>query len=64
MTADAFLIVRTVFRDCWALFTSWNYPGTNVSPAEMAFLLLNIYITFKFFLRVAGLADFSSSDKN
>lgn len=40
MTSDAVLIVQFLFTSVWRLFTSWCIPGTNVTPAGMAFLLL------------------------
>lgn len=43
MTSDAILVVKFVFTTIWSLFTSWHFPGTNVSPAAMAFFLLAAY---------------------
>lgn len=40
MTSDAIQIVRFLFTTIWAMFTSWYIPGTNVTPAGMAFFLL------------------------
>lgn len=40
MSGNALLIVQFVFTAIWRLFTSWHIPGTNVSPAAMAFLVL------------------------
>lgn len=40
MTADALLVVRFLFTTIWSFFTSWYIPGTNVTPAAMAFFLL------------------------
>lgn len=40
MTADSLLIVQFLFTTIWRLFTSWYIPGTNVTPAAMAFLVL------------------------
>lgn len=40
MTADALLVVQTLFTSIWSLFNSWYFPGTNVTPAAMAFFIL------------------------
>lgn len=40
MTADALLVVRFLFTQVWRFFTSWYFPGTNVTPAGMAFFVL------------------------
>lgn len=40
MTADALLVVQFLFTSIWSMFTSWYIPGTNVTPASMAFFLL------------------------
>lgn len=40
MTGDAILIIRTLFGPIWSLFTSWHFPGTNVTPASAGFFLL------------------------
>lgn len=40
MSADAILIVQFLFQTIWRFFNSWYIPGTNVTPAAMAFFLL------------------------
>lgn len=47
MSADAIAIVRFIFHMIWMLFTSWYIPGTNVTPAAMAFFLLVSSFTLK-----------------
>lgn len=45
MTSDAILIVHAIFRYSWMFFTSWNFPGTNVTPAEwICFSLLVVLV--------------------
>lgn len=45
MTADAILIVKFLFSAVWQFFVSWYIPGTNVTPAGMAFfLLLSVFV--------------------
>lgn len=39
MTADALLVVRFLFTQIWRFFNSWYIPGTNVTPAGMAYFL-------------------------
>lgn len=50
MTSDTIQIVRFLFTTIWAMFTSWYIPGTNVTPAGMAFFLL----VASFVLRTIG----------
>lgn len=40
MTADVLLVVRFIFTQIWRFFNSWYIPGTNVTPAGMAYFLL------------------------
>lgn len=47
MTADALMVVQFLFSSIWSLFTSWHFPGTNVSPAAMAFFLLAASVILK-----------------
>lgn len=47
MTSDAILVVKFVFTTIWSLFTSWHFPGTNVSPAVMFFFLLAVYAVLR-----------------
>lgn len=44
MTADALLVVQTLFGTIWTLFTSWYIPGTAVTPA--AFFLFLMFAGF------------------
>lgn len=50
MTADAVLVVKTIFNTIWLLFTSWHIPGTNVTPASFFMFCL----VFSFILRWLG----------
>lgn len=47
MTADALLVVRFLFTSIWSFFTSWNFPGTNVTPAAMFFFLMASTLAFR-----------------
>lgn len=47
MSADAIAIVKFLFETIWKLFTSWYIPGTNVTPAAMAFFLMVSSFTLK-----------------
>lgn len=49
MTADAILILRTIFGTIWRLFTSWHIPGTNVTPASWAFFALTVVLLIRVF---------------
>lgn len=54
MTADFLMVLRSLFRSIWLLFTSWNIPGTNVSPADWAVFSLVLYFGIKFIKRLLG----------
>lgn len=47
MTADAVLILQTLFGTIWRLFTSWYIPGTNVTPASWAFFALTVVLLIR-----------------
>lgn len=50
MTNDALLVLETLFQTIWRLFTSWNFPGTNVTPAEMFLFLISASIGLRYVL--------------
>lgn len=51
MTADALLVLQTLFTTIWRLFTSWRIPGTPVTPAAWAFFALTVVLVLKVFKR-------------
>lgn len=48
MTSDAFSVVQLLFSSIWSLFTSFNIPGTNVTPASFAIFILFVGIIIRF----------------
>lgn len=52
MTSDALAVVQMLFTSVWSLLTSWNFPGTHMSPAEWAFFGLFLVVLFKFISRL------------
>lgn len=44
MTADALLVLQTLFGSIWSIFTSWHIPGTAVTLA--AFFLFLLFSAF------------------
>lgn len=48
MTSDFKAVVACLFETIWKLFTSWNVPGTNVSPAEMGLFFIAAGIGLRF----------------
>lgn len=48
MTQDAFSVVQLLFSSVWSLFTSWNIPGTNVTPGGFAVFLAFAFIMIRF----------------
>lgn len=61
MTADALLVVQTLFSTIWRLFTSWNIPGTNTTPAAFI-LFLSFAVLGLRFLKSLVLLGSSSGD--
>lgn len=51
MTSDAILVLDCLFGTLWRLFTTWNIPGTNVTPAVMALFLISAGLGLRFVLR-------------
>lgn len=62
MTADAVLVVKTLFSTIWRLFTSWRIPGTSTTPAGMAIFLLFAVLGLRFLvsLLLGALHDYRS----
>lgn len=57
MSGDSLVILRTVFAQCWRLFTEWRIPGTGVSPgmwALFAFLLVVAIKLLRLFFNMGG----------
>lgn len=50
MSNDALLVLQTLFQTIWRLFTSWNFPGTDVTPAEMFLFLISAGIGLRYVL--------------
>lgn len=51
MTLDGILVLRALFGPIWALFTSWCFPGTNVTPAAMGFFILLVGLVLRYVKR-------------
>lgn len=54
MTDQALEMLRAFFSNSFRLFTSWNFPGTNVSPAEMFFFLLFVPVALALLSAILG----------
>lgn len=52
MTADAVMVFEMLFGTIWTLFTSWEIPGTHMSPAEWAFFVLGTVLIVKILKRL------------
>lgn len=61
MTADALLVVRTLFGTIWQVFTSWHIPGTGTTPAMFFLFLLFAGLIIRF---IKGLLDRQGGGKN
>lgn len=55
MTSDAILVLKCLFQTIWSLFTSWYFPGTNVTPAMFFFFLAAAGIGLTFVCRFLGI---------
>lgn len=54
MTQDALLILGALFGSIWSLFTSWEIPGTHMTPAEWSFFLLTASLLLRFLKGLFG----------
>lgn len=54
MTDQAISILSGSLRQFFRFFTSWNFPGTNVSPAEMFFFLLFVPVALALLSAILG----------
>lgn len=54
MTDQAISILSGSLRQIFRLFTTWNFPGTNVSPAEMFFFLLFVPVALALLSAILG----------
>lgn len=52
MTSDALMVVRLLFSIVWKMFTSWNIPGTNTTPAEFGLFLVVAVMSIRFIRRI------------
>lgn len=67
MTGDALSFLSGVFVQIFSLFTSWHFPGTNVTPAMWFVFLLSVGVLFRFLGKLgfgkASIDDVSNIDK-
>ena len=61
MTDDALLVLQCLFQTIWSIFTSWQIPGTAVTPAMMGVFLIVAGIGLRIFLRILGHPPAASS---
>lgn len=47
MKFEGTLVVLFIFTRCWDFFTTWYFPGTNVTPAAFMFFSLQAVIGLK-----------------
>lgn len=50
MSTDAVEVLKCIFQTVWRLFTSFDIPGTNVTPAMWALFVLCAGFGLRFFL--------------
>lgn len=55
MTSDAKAILSCLFDVVWRLFTSWDIPGTEITPAEFLFFLAFAGLSLRFLFRILGI---------
>lgn len=48
MTSEALYLLANMLSQAWRLFTSWHFPGTNVSPAAWALFGIVAGLSIKF----------------
>lgn len=57
MTSDAILVLGSLFGVIWRLFTSWYFPGTNVTPAVAFMFLLAAALGLRFIRRLTSVSS-------
>lgn len=62
MTADGLLVVHCLFQTIWSIFTSWQIPGTAVTPAMMGVFLIVAGIGLRIFIRILGSGSSAAVD--
>lgn len=60
MSSDAKAILSCLFDVVWRLFTSWDIPGTSVTPAEFLFFLAFAGLSLRFLFRILGVVPSGS----
>ena len=50
MSTDAVSVLECIFQTVWSLFTCFDIPGTNVTPAMWALFILCAGFGLRFFL--------------
>lgn len=54
MTVNALAAVHMLFSTIWRLFTSWTFPGTNVTPASWIIFAFVLVVAVRFVKRLGG----------
>lgn len=54
MSDDAMLVVECIFTTIWSIFTSWHFPGTDVTPMAMALFLIIACFGIRFLYVISG----------
>lgn len=54
MSSDAVAVLQMLFGPIWSLFTSFHFPGTHITPAELGFFFMFVPVIFKFLSRLFG----------
>lgn len=62
MTRDALVVLQALFGPIWRLFTSWNIPGTHMSPADWALFALFFVVLIRMIGRFVGDASVGQGD--
>lgn len=59
MTSDSLNFYLGYIPQIWKFFTSWNLPGTFVTPAAMSFFVLAVGLVIRTFKRLTSVSDAS-----
>lgn len=54
MSADALVVVQSLFGTIWSLFTGWYIPGTHTTPASFLIFILFASFALRFIKRIFG----------
>lgn len=57
MTSDALQVLQTLIGGVWMLLSTWEFPGTHMTPAELLFFSMFLTLVLRFLSRMKNGSD-------